>query len=471
MRHTKIVATIGPVSDSDEVIDQMIAAGADILRLNFSHGSHEWHRQTFGRIRDRAARASRQVAILQDLSGPKIRTGPVANGRPIEVHVGDTLTIAAGDFPCMPGRLSTTYVDLIRGARPGDHLLIDDGHVELRVVDASPTELRAMVVDGGSIGSHKGINAPGVPLPASAMTAKDVEDVRFGIELGVDLVALSFVQTETDLQRAREVMASAGGADVPLVAKLERPEALSHLPEILAASDAVMVARGDLGLEIPLERVPRAQKEITRQARALGVPVIVATQVLESMRSEPRPTRAEVSDAANAVDDGVDAIMLSGETAVGSFPARAVQTLDAIVRDAEAIPLVGTAAPPLGTIQDPMTQALCEAAVTLATRSAAQAIVAVTRAGTTAKILSAMRPQAPIIAATSRDIIARRLSLYWGVVPMITAIADEMGQAGASICEELRTRALVPPGSNVVLVSVNPDLALDNANFLKLQKV
>jgi pyruvate kinase len=232
-----------------------------------------------------------------------------------------------------------------------------------------------------------------------------------------------------------------------------------------------MVARGDLGLEMPLERVPRAQKEITRRARARGIPVIVATQVLESMRSEPRPTRAEVSDAANAVDDGVDAIMLAGETAVGSFPARAVQTLDAIIRDAEDIPLAGMAAPPLEVMQDPTTQAQCEAAVTLATRTDAQAIVAVTRAGTTAKILSAMRPRSTIIAATNRDTTARRLNLYWGVVPLTTMITDDVAQSGVAICEELRVRHLVPQGAVVVLVSVNPDLSRDDANFLRLRKL
>jgi pyruvate kinase len=471
VRHTKIVATIGPASDSDRALDELIAAGADILRLNFSHGTHESHARTYGRIREAAQRAGRQVAILQDLSGPKIRTGPLADNRPLNLTPGDTLTLAAGDFVGGPGRISVSYPELIRAVRPGDQLLIDDGHVELRVIETSPSEVRATVVDGGMLGPQKGINAPGVPLPASAVTAKDVEDARFGVQLGVDLIALSFVQSAADLQRARDVLAAAGGADVPLVAKLERPEVLNKLPDILAACDAVMVARGDLGLEMPLERVPRAQKEITRHARARGIPVIVATQVLESMRTEPRPTRAEVSDAANAVDDGVDAIMLAGETAVGLFPARSVQTLDAVIRDAEAIPLAGVAAPPLDMRQEPPAQALCEAAVTLAARADAHAIVAVTRAGTTAKILSALRPRAPIFAATNRDVTARRLSLYWGVVPCITAIADDLAQAGAAIGEELRVRGLVPPGATVVLVSVNPDLTKDNANYLKLQKL
>jgi pyruvate kinase len=472
VRHTKIIATVGPASDDDATLDVLIAAGVDVFRLNFSHGSHESHARTFARVREAAARSGRHVGILQDLSGPKIRTGRLRGDIPVELKPGDTLTIGRGEFEGTATRISTTYEDLIRAVRPGDHLLLDDGRIELRVLDTTPTELRAAVVNGGTLGSRKGINAPGVPLPASAVTAKDIEDLRFGLELGVDFVALSFVQTAADLQRARELMnAYPGGREVPLVAKLERPEALAHLPDILGACDAVMVARGDLGLELPLERVPRAQKEITRQARARGVPVIVATQVLESMRTEPRPTRAEVSDAANAVDDGVDAIMLAGETAVGAYPAKAVQTLDAVIRDAEAIPLAGVAVPPLELPQDVAALGLCEAAVTLATRAGADAIVAVTRAGATARILSALRPRAPIVAATSRDAVARRVGALWGVAPLLTTTAEDVGQAGLKIAAELVDRALVRPGGTVVLVSVNPDLGRGDANYLKLQKL
>ncbi len=472
MRHTKIIATVGPACASDEMLDALIAAGADIFRLNFSHGTEQTQGATFARVRAAAARAKREVAILQDLAGPKIRTGSIAGGKPIAVKSGDRLTIATGDFPGEPGRLSTTFEGLAKSVRPGDRLLLADGFVELRVDDADGREIHTTVVEGGEIGEHKGINAPGVPLPASAITLRDMADLRFGLSLGVDMVAVSFVQTAGDLRLARQLMVESGGAEVPLVAKLERPQAVEHLDDILTVCDAVMVARGDLGLEMPLERVPRAQKEITRAARRQAIPVIVATQVLESMTTGARPTRAEVNDAANAVEDGVDAIMLAGETAIGAYPARAVQTLDAIVRDAEA-GLPSDAPPAAGDVGLPEdhAQALCEAAVTLANRGDAQAIVAVTRGGGTARRLSALRPRAPIIATTERDDTARRLSLYWGVAPLCVAIGDNVDAGRERIAQELLARRLVASGAVVVFVNISADLARGDANFLKITRL
>ena len=337
MRHTKIIATLGPASQAPDVLEALLAAGVDVFRLNFSHGTHESHAEIYRAVRETSRRAGRHVAILQDLSGPKIRTGPIAGGGPLRLREGEELRISPGDLPAESGRVFTPYAELLRSARPGDRLFIDDGRLELRVIDTAPDELITVVVTGGWLGEHKGINAPGVALPASAVTAKDEADLRFGLSLGVDLVALSFVQTADDVLKAREVMAEAG-ASVPLIAKIERPAAVENLPAILNVAQGVMVARGDLGLEMPLEQLPRVQKQIVRSARALGRPVILATQVLESMRVDPRPTRAEVSDAANAVDEGADAIMLAGETAAGAYPVRAVQTLDAIIRDAESLP-------------------------------------------------------------------------------------------------------------------------------------
>jgi pyruvate kinase len=470
MRHTKIIATVGPASDSDEVLDALIAGGADILRLNFSHGTHDSQGRTYARIRAAAARSGREVAVLQDLSGPKIRTGPLKDRKPITVEVGDTLRIATGDFAGGPGRVSTTFAGLAKSVRPGDRLLLADGLIELRVESTDGNEIVATVVDGGEIGEHKGINAPGVPLATAAITAKDVDDLSFGLSLGVDMIAVSFVQTAADVRQARELMARAGAADLPLVAKLERPQAIEHLDEILEISDAVMVARGDLGLEMALERVPRAQKEITRQARRRGIPVIVATQVLESMTNESRPTRAEVNDAANAVDDGVDAIMLAGETAVGKYPARAVQTLESIIRDAETIPAFEERERHSAVSHD-HAQALCEAACTLADLGDAHAIVAVTRGGSTARRLSTLRPKAPIIAATEREKNARRLALYWGVVPIRMDIGDNLDEASARIGAALVDRALVPPRATAVFVSISPDLTRGDANYLKIQRL
>jgi len=461
---------VGPASDTDATLDALIAAGTDIFRLNFSHGTHETHAATFARIRAAALRARREVAVLQDLGGPKIRTGTLKGGRPFYASPGDRLTIATGDFAGVPGRISTAFGELARSVRRGDRLLLADGAVELRVDDTDGTNIETTVVEGGEIGEHKGINAPGVPLATSAITPKDVEDLKFGLSLGVDMVALSFVQTASDLKHARQLLTDFASPDVPLVAKLERPQALEHLDAILELADAVMVARGDLGVELPLERVPRAQKEITHAARRQGIPVIVATQVLESMTVEPRPTRAEVNDAASAVGDGVDAIMLSAETATGAYPARTVQTLDAIIRDAESVP------PDRLPTVDPIAphdhaQALCEAAVTLATRGEAEAIVAVTRGGGTARRLSALRPQAPIIATSNNDQTARRLSIYRGVVPFCSELGEGVDDVRELVGRELVARGVIAAGAAVVLVSISPDLTLAGANYLKIHRL
>jgi pyruvate kinase len=473
MRHTKIIATVGPASNTDAVLDALIAAGTDIFRLNFSHGTRDWHRDAIGRIRDAAARSRREIAILQDLGGPKIRTGSLEGGRPLTLTAGETLTITTGAAPGRPGVISTAFGGLAPSVKPGDRLLLADGTIELRVEATDGTDIRTTVVEGGALGEHKGINAPGVQLAASAITPKDVEDLEFGLALGIDMVAVSFVQTERDLQQARQLLARAQVSGVPLVAKLERPEALKHLDDIVAASDAVMVARGDLGLEMPLEQVPHAQQDITRRARHHGIPVILATQVLESMTVEARPTRAEVTDAANAVDGGVDAIMLAGETAAGAFPVRAVQTLDAIIREAERTrePEQSRAAPSDAHVAHDHAQALCEAAVTLANRGDAHAIVAVTRGGGTARRLAALRPLAPIFATTDHSEMARRLTLYWGVVPVCIDIGEKVDEAGSLIGQQLVVRGLVPAGSVVVLVSINPDLARRDANYLKIQRL
>ncbi|MGE0443628.1 MAG: pyruvate kinase [Vicinamibacterales bacterium] len=470
MRHTKIVATIGPATASEAGIGELLQAGVDVFRLNFSHGDHASHGAVLNDIRRAAARAGRTVAILQDLSGPKIRTGLLEGRVPIPLAAGDTLVIAAGEFVGGPGRVSTTYAELPRAVRPGDALLLDDGRIQLEVVAAEDTQLTARVIDGGLLGEHKGINAPGIVLPSAGLTGKDEADLRFGVGAGVDMIALSFVQGPEVLQHARTVARDAGAPDIPLVAKLERPEAIYRLDEILPASDAVMVARGDLGLELPLERVPRVQKEITRRARALGIPVIVATQVLESMREEPRPTRAEVSDAANAVNDGVDAIMLAGETAVGRHPARTVRTLDAIIREAESMPPEPVALED-GHMAAAHGRAICEAAVTLAERGEASVIVAVTHAGHTAQMLAAFRPRAPIYAATPLEPIARRLALTWGVIPVVADVAGDVSEVAYRIGTSLVEKGSLAAGSTMVVVSVSPDLARGAANFLKLQRV
>lgn len=477
-RHTKIIATLGPASTVPDVLDALVAGGVDVFRLNFSHGTHDSHERTFRAVRDAAERAGRHVGILQDLSGPKIRTGRLRGGQPIALHKGDELRLAAGDDEGGPGRVFTPYAELIASAAPGDRLLLDDGKVALLVRERSHGELVTVVVHGGPLGEHKGINAPGIALPAAAVTKKDEDDLKFGLELGVDLVALSFVQTADDCHAARRIMRAAR-ADVPLIAKIERPQALEQLDAILAASDGAMVARGDLGLECPLEQIPRIQKTIIARARALGRPVIVATQVLESMRTEPRPTRAEVSDAATAVDQGVDAIMLAGETAAGDYPVEAVATLAAIIRDAETVAtpaallaegvsIFGPHSLPDGfdTFRTVHGRAMCEAAVTLASTGQAEAIVAVTLQGKTAQLLSSLRPRASILAVTPSDRVARRLNLYWGVRPVVSHLEDLR-----ALEVPIRSAIALSPHAVVVFININPDLSRQDANYLNVQRL
>ncbi len=464
MRQTKIIATIGPASSAHEVIDALMTAGADIFRLNFSHGTHESHAEVYRRIREASARRGCITAVMQDLSGPKIRTGALAAGAPLSLQEGQEVRIAAGDGEGCEGLLVTPYAELVRSAKPGDRLLLDDGRIELRVTHAGD-QLTTVVVNGGVLGEHKGINAPGVALSPSAITEKDAADLRLGLALGVDYMALSFVQCAADILRVRDVMDAAGGR-VPIIAKIERPAAVQNLSEILELAQGVMVARGDLGLEMPLEQIPRVQKEIIRSARAAGRPVIVATQVLESMRVEPRPTRAEVSDAANAVAEGADAIMLAGETAIGAWPVRTVQTLAAIVTEAEKAPFTEKIDPlvdPTGTTHG---RALCEAAVLLAATARADAIVAVTREGKTARMLAALRPRTPVVAATAHPRVAGMLALLRGVTPVITPERD-LERLEPFIIE----RRLLTAGAVAVFISVSPDLTRADANFLNVQRV
>jgi pyruvate kinase len=464
MRHTKIIATVGPSCNTADLLDALLVAGVDLFRLNFSHGTHESHRAVFDLIRSACRRTGVRAGIMQDLSGPKIRTGRLQGGLPIVLQAGQQLRIVAGDAVGGPGFVSTTFVDLIKSAKPGDRLLLDDGKLELRVSASSSTELTTVVLIGGRLGEHKGINAPGVRLPAVSVTEKDVADLRFGLALGVDFVALSFVQVADDVRRAKAVMDDAGRS-VPIIAKIERPAAVENLDAILAEVHGVMVARGDLGLEMPLEQVPRVQKRIVRRARAHGRPVIVATQVLESMREAPRPTRAEVSDAANAVEEGVDAIMLAGETAAGQYPVQAVQTLARVIEDAERIPservMLST-----DSIESRHGLALCEAAVTLSTTGQAAAIIAVTREGKTASLLSALRPAAMVYGVTESEEVAHTLTLTWGVVPVLSAELDPQRLARLMI-----DRQILPAGSVVVFINFNPELARADSNFLNVQKI
>jgi pyruvate kinase len=463
LRRTRILATAGP-STPPAVLRELIRAGVDAFRLNFSHGTHESQAGMYKAIRDASAAENRPVAVLQDLGGPKIRTGEVAE--PFELAAGDSLTIARGRFAGGPGRISCSFDALFVAARPGHRLLVNDGHIELEVVSASPDALATRVVQGGTLSSNKGINLPGVTIDTCAVTSKDEADLAFGIALGIDFVAVSFVQTADDVTAARRVATAAGAPDLPIIAKIERPQAVEQIDAILGVADGVMVARGDLGVELPLEKLPAAQARVTRAARARGVPVIVATQVLESMLREPRPTRAEVTDAAHSVDERVDVIMLSGETAVGLFPVKAVNMLQAIICEVEPTQVSASEVPPDDDARQRPGRPVCEAAVALAKRSGAVAIVAITKAGKTPRMLASMRPTAHILAATVNQRIAARLSLTWGVTPFVT---EEI--TIPKVRDVLRERLMVKPGDVVVFVSMSPRLNEEGRNFIHVEQM
>jgi pyruvate kinase len=443
----------------------LIDAGTDAFRLNFSHGTHETHRQTFARIRAAAADAGRPIGIVQDLSGPKIRIGSLA--APIDLSAGDSLTIALGSFTGSGSRVSCSFEPLFASVPAGGRLLLDDGRIELEVTAASSDALETRVTTGGRLESHKGISVPGLELRTSAVTEKDAADLAVGLAMGVDMVAVSFVQSADDIRRVRSLAASYGTPEIALIAKIEKPQALARLDDILDEADAVMVARGDLGIEIPLEAVPAAEKTIVRNARSRGRPVIVATQVLDSMRTAPRPTRAEVTDAAHAVDEGADAIMLAGETAVGSYAALAVATLDRIAREAERHVIdVDDFVRPDARAWTRHGLALCQAAVALAKGTGAEAIVAVTEGGRTARTLAALRPRAQILAAAPNAAIAARLSLVWGVTPLVRDTT-----APEDLRAVVRKAAGLASGGTVVLVSMDQSLDNRDSNYVRVEKL
>jgi pyruvate kinase len=411
IERTKVVATLGPASSNPEVLRGMIEAGLDVVRLNFSHGETADHLARFQLVRTVAAECGRNLAILVDLQGPKIRVGMVDNG--VKLEPGGDVVLVAGTERCAEPDIPVVYPALATDVRPGDRILLDDGAIGLRVKDVEGERVSCQVERGGVVKSRKGVNLPGVAVSASSMTAKDRADVVTAVQAGADYVALSFVRKPDDVVQAKQAIADNGG-DIPVVAKLERPEAIDLLDEILGVADAVMVARGDLGVELAVEQVPPIQKHIIARANSLGVPVITATQMLESMVASSRPTRAEASDVANAIFDGTDAVMLSQETAIGQYPVEAVATMARIAQEAEATPYLAAPPPPaVGMLDVPAT--VCRAAVQVASDLGASAIVAFTESGASARYVSRFRPRTPIIGLTTSEAARRRMALYWGV--------------------------------------------------------
>jgi pyruvate kinase len=460
MRRTKILATLGPASREPAVLDRLIAAGLDAVRLNFSHGTQDAHRETYQRVRDAAARAGRPIAILQDLQGPKIRIGVVKGQMP--VPTGSTLTITTRRVEGADGVVPTEFKSLPRDVKCGDTVLLDEGRISLRVREIQGEDVVCDVEDGGTLSSNKGINVPDAALTAAAMTEKDAADARFGLELGVDFVALSFVRRAQDVEDLRALMRQLGRV-VPIVAKIEKPQAIDALDEIVAVADGVMVARGDLGIEVPLEMIPAHQKKIIARANHAGKLVITATQMLESMTENPIPTRAEITDVANAVLDGTDAVMLSGETAVGKYPVEAVKRMASIAETCEET-LYPFASPVRGPHprEAELTSALCRLAGQACREIGAKVATVVTKSGATAMLLSDERPRPPILALSPDEAVLRRLALYWGVIPRACS-GDLQARAIAETARHIIGEAKwAGPDDPVVLVlggETDPDAA------------
>jgi pyruvate kinase len=466
-RRAKIVATVGPATDTEESLEALLAAGVDVVRLNFSHGTHDQHARRLEMVRKIGDRLRRPIAVMLDLQGPKIRTGTLAGGQPVTLRRGQEFAITTSPVEGTAERVSTTYPSLPSDCRVGDTVLIDDGRIKLIVTHSEPSEVQFQVVDGGVLKEHKGINLPGVAVSAPALSEKDEEDLAFGLKLGVDLVALSFVRAASDLHQARAFM-TRQGRTVPLISKLEKPQAIDHLDAILAASDGVMVARGDLGVELPPEDVPAIQKTVIRRANRRGIPVITATQMLESMIEEPVPTRAEASDVANSVWDGTDAVMLSGETAVGKHPVEAVEMMHRIVVRAEA-------SMPREEPEDRgrvgQAHAICRAATGLADDLKVAAIAAFTRTGRTAQLLSTERPRVPIYAFTSEAHVYRRLALWWGVTPIYEQFSTDSDGMIREIEGSLLARQALVPGDLAIMVGALPFRPGAHTNFVKLHGI
>ena len=478
---TKIVATVGPASGTPEGIRALIRAGVDVFRLNFSHGDHEEHAGYIRIIREAAQETGQPVGIMQDLQGPRIRTGLLRGHKPVMLKEGAEVTVrggapegAAGDFDGDAAEFAVTYDGLHSDVKPGGSILLADGMIELVVLKVEGASVRCRVKTGGELGEHKGVNLPGIKLHIAVPTAKDVEDLHFGMDQRVDFVALSFVCSAADVVRLKKEMRSYGGpdAELPVIPKIERPEALDNLEEILAASDGVMVARGDLGIEMRTELVPGVQKKIIRMANSMGVPVITATQMLESMVSSPRPTRAEAADVANAILDGTDAVMLSAETSVGRYPATAAQTMDCIARETETHRREegGCAAPDIKVVANAPEHALATAACMVADTLKAAGIVPFTITGATARYVSQRRPDAPIFALTPEERTLRRLTLLWGVTPVLVEVyesTDEMIKRGRARLLEMK---LVAPGDTVVYLAGASTRTPGGSDMLKIEQ-
>ena len=468
MRHAKIVCTLGPVTSSYEQIRALVVAGLDIARLNLSHGDYAQHEAVYAHVRRASDEVGRAVGVLVDLQGPKIRTGRFANG-PVVLSVGDEFTITTDDVLGDQQRVSTTYAGLPADVDPGDLILIDDGKVSLRAVRVGVTEVVTEVVEGGVVSNNKGINLPGVAVSVPALSAKDEDDLRWALRLRADVVALSFVRSAEDIKGVHAIMDEVGGARLPVIAKIEKPQAVAALDAIVEAFDGIMVARGDLGVELPLEQVPLVQKTAVEVARRNAKPVIVATQVLDSMIENSRPTRAETSDCANAVLDGADAIMLSGETSMGKWPIEAVQTMARIIESTEDLGMsriasVGSAAKTIGG-------AVTMAAAEMGAFIGAKYLVTFTQTGESARRLSRLRSRIPMLAFTPLPATRSQLALSWGIETFLVPAVAHTDEMIRQVEEALLAEGRCVLGDLVVVAAGSPPGAPGSTNLLRVHRI
>ncbi|TDC50085.1 pyruvate kinase [Jiangella ureilytica] len=467
MRRAKIVCTLGPATDSPERLRELIDVGMDVARFNLSHGSHAEHEERYLRVRKAATEAERNVGVLVDLQGPKIRLGEFAGGS-AELEVGQTFTITVDDVEGTAERASTTYKGLPGDVTAGDSVLIDDGRLALEVTEVTDTDVVTTVVIGGKVSNHKGLNLPGTAVSVPALSEKDIEDLRWGLRIGADMIALSFVRSAADVDDVHRIMAEEG-VRLPVIAKVEKPQAVENLAEIVDAFDGVMVARGDLGVELPLWDVPLVQKRAVELCRRRAKPVIVATQMLDSMITNPRPTRAETSDVANAVLDGADAVMLSGETSVGAYPIETVTTMAKIVETVEEHGLERI--PPLGTQPRTKGGAITKAAVETGALLGAKYLVAFTQSGDSARRMARLRPDIPLLAFSPLSATRHQLALSWGIEAFTAEHVDHTDEMVKQVDRMLLEQERCRRGDLVIIVAGSPPGIPGSTNAMRVHRI
>ncbi len=465
-RRAKIVCTLGPATSTPDKVTELVESGMNVARMNFSHGSHEDHRRSYDLVRSAAKETGRAVGVLADLQGPKIRLGKFAVG-PVEWRSGDVVRITVDDIEGTHDRVSTTYKGLASDAKEGDRLLVDDGKVSLNVTAVEGNDVVCEVDEGGPVSDSKGLSLPGMDISVPALSDKDVEDLEFALELGADFIALSFVRSPADIDLVHQVMDRVG-ARRPVIAKLEKPEAVDNLEAIVLAFDGVMVARGDLGVEVPLEHVPLVQKKAIRIARENAKPVIVATQMLDSMMSNSRPTRAETSDVANAVLDGTDAVMLSGETSIGDYPIETLQTMSRIVEAVEA----GSSTPPeLSHVPRTKRGVISYAARDIGERLNAKALVAFSQSGDTVRRLARLHTRLPLWAFTPEESVRSQLALTWGTETFLVPKVDTTDQMVRQVDQAMLSLGKSRTGDMVVVVAGSPPGTVGSTNLIRVHRL